>query len=200
MDDDHLTVGGQARRAQIEAAAAEVLADSGYAAASIGRIAQRAGVSKGVITYHYASKDELLRRVAESLLAARAESVAAVTSAEMSPAVRLQARIGAELEFWALRRREFRAVAEILANHRDGDSQRAFAGVAAQELTEIAALLRDGQESGQFRDLDPEAAAHLIDAAKNGTLERWASEESLDLASMAETLLDFIEHAVQVEP
>src|SRR5690625_4952350 len=54
----------QARRAQIIEAAAATVAEVGYAKASLARIAQRGGISKGVLTYHFATKDEMLRLAA----------------------------------------------------------------------------------------------------------------------------------------
>jgi AcrR family transcriptional regulator len=43
-----------ARRAQIVAAAVTVLADRGFASASLAAIADEVGISKGVISYHFA--------------------------------------------------------------------------------------------------------------------------------------------------
>ena len=48
-----------ARRTQIIACAIETLATLGYAQASLAHIAQRAGISKGVIVYYFSSKEEL---------------------------------------------------------------------------------------------------------------------------------------------
>ncbi|MEV7908062.1 TetR family transcriptional regulator, partial [Streptomyces anulatus] len=42
----------RARRAQIIASAIEVIAEHGFANASLARIAKHAGISKGVISYH----------------------------------------------------------------------------------------------------------------------------------------------------
>ena len=59
----------EARRAQIIGCAIEVLAELGYAQASYARIAERAGTSKSVISYHFAGKDELLEQVVQSVYA-----------------------------------------------------------------------------------------------------------------------------------
>jgi AcrR family transcriptional regulator len=48
-----------ARRAQIVTAAIETIAGLGYGQASLARIAERAGTSKGVISYHFPGKDDL---------------------------------------------------------------------------------------------------------------------------------------------
>jgi AcrR family transcriptional regulator len=191
------TVGGRARRTEIERAAAEVLSEVGYAAASVGRIAQRAGVSKGVITYHFASKDEILRRVALTLFEDCVMHITASVSDEMSPEVRLRAQLSAELEFFSSRRVEFRAMVEVVSNHREPGFIQAFENVSTDETETLADLLRQGQDRGQFRAFDVIETAHLIDASKHGTLDRWASDETFDLVPMTATMLDFIEHAVR---
>ena len=51
----------QKRRDQLVQCMIEVIAEAGFARASVGELARRAGVSKGVITYHFAAKDDLIR-------------------------------------------------------------------------------------------------------------------------------------------
>jgi AcrR family transcriptional regulator len=53
------------RREVIERAATEVFAESGYAAAGIDEIARRSGVSAPVVYDHFASKEDLYRRLLE---------------------------------------------------------------------------------------------------------------------------------------
>src|ERR1700733_12717099 len=57
----------EARRAQIVTAAIEVIAEVGYAKASLAAIAVRAGISKGVISYHFSGKDELMVVIVETI-------------------------------------------------------------------------------------------------------------------------------------
>lgn len=192
------TVAGRARRAQIERAAIEVLSEVGYAAASVGLIAKRVGVSKGVVTYHFTSKDEILRRVALVLFEDCAAHIAASVCADMSPEVRLRALLTAELEFFSSRRLEFRAMVEVISNYRDPGFIQAFESVSMEEVETLADLLRQGQAQGKFRSFDAKEVAHLINTAKNAVLDRWASEATLELVSMTTTLLDFVEHGVRI--
>jgi AcrR family transcriptional regulator len=53
------------RRELIERAATEVFAEQGYAGAAIDEIARRSGVSPPVVYDHFASKDDLYRRLIE---------------------------------------------------------------------------------------------------------------------------------------
>ncbi|WP_409496972.1 TetR family transcriptional regulator [Amycolatopsis sp. cmx-11-12] len=60
-----------ARRAQIVAAAIETIAGLGYARASFAQIAKEAKLSStGLISYHFANKEELVRTVLEDVFAA----------------------------------------------------------------------------------------------------------------------------------
>lgn len=52
-----------ARRAQIAAVAIDTFAGLGCAGASFARIAERLGISRGLISYHFAGKDDLMRQV-----------------------------------------------------------------------------------------------------------------------------------------
>lgn len=190
------TLAGQARREQILRASAEVLADVGYAKASVGRIAQHLGISKGVITYHFPSKDDLLRQVALTVFRACEDHLSHVRASRQDPAARLRARIQAELDFFALRGIEFRAMAEVMENHRDEEFLKKFNDVSAHDVQELATLLTDGQAACQFRDFEAEAVAHLIIAAKNDVLDRWAGGAIQDLPAAAETLVEFVNRAV----
>ena len=58
-----LTAIERTRRAQIIEATAVCIAVNGYSASSLATIAKQAGVSKGVILYHFGSKDTLIEEV-----------------------------------------------------------------------------------------------------------------------------------------
>src|SRR5688572_29786940 len=59
----------QARRAQIVEATVRVIAHEGLSKASFGRIAAEAGLSSpGMISYHFADKDELLTVLCDAIL------------------------------------------------------------------------------------------------------------------------------------
>src|SRR2546423_8016786 len=73
------------RRAQIVRAAIAVIADAGYLKASFSRIAKHAGLSStGMISYHFAGKDDLL--------SACVTEIEEVTGAFMQP--RIDAAVG----------------------------------------------------------------------------------------------------------
>jgi TetR/AcrR family transcriptional repressor of bet genes len=55
------------RRAEILGAFARVLADHGYAGATVAAVAAEAGVAPGLVHHHFESKDELLRCLLDDL-------------------------------------------------------------------------------------------------------------------------------------
>lgn len=57
------------RRVQIVEAFARVLADHGYAGATIAAVAAEAGLSPGLLHHYFASKDEMLEALLELLIA-----------------------------------------------------------------------------------------------------------------------------------
>ncbi len=57
----------EAKRAALLKAAIAVIAQEGFAGASLRRVAQRAGCTTGAVTYYFANKEEMVTAVVESL-------------------------------------------------------------------------------------------------------------------------------------
>src|SRR5215469_10491417 len=74
------TFADEARRTQLVECAIDVIAAEGFAQASLARIAERAGVAKSVVLYHFANKDELVEQVLFAVATASADHVAARTA------------------------------------------------------------------------------------------------------------------------
>ncbi|RZU62767.1 TetR/AcrR family transcriptional regulator [Zhihengliuella halotolerans] len=190
----------QARRLQIADAAAEAVAELGYAKTSLARIAEKAGISKGVITYHFGSKDEILRLVATQFFDRCWQYMEPRILAEETAIGQVKVWVGSQLEYFSTHRVEFLAMAEIMTNHRGGDGTLAYAEEIAEEIDGVAEILRRGQLAGELRQFDPRSVANIILRSADGVLSSWATSPSLDLMSQSSVLLDFIEHAIRKEP
>jgi AcrR family transcriptional regulator len=68
------------RRAEIVAAAREIVAGNGLEALTIGALEKRLGFTRGVITYHFRDKDEIV----EAVLASALKEIDAATHAEVA--------------------------------------------------------------------------------------------------------------------
>jgi TetR/AcrR family transcriptional regulator, fatty acid metabolism regulator protein len=189
-----------ARRAQIVAVAIDTIAELGYAQASLARIAERAGISKGVILYHFAGKDELVRElVREVLVRAEAYMRPRIGSAEQTGPGLLRAYIEANLAFMNEHRNHMVAMAEIARSARDAEGNRTFdasfvrAGVAATRE-----FLARFQGQGQFRDdFDPMVMAMAIRAVIDAVPARLARDPGLDLDHYGRELADLFLRATR---
>jgi AcrR family transcriptional regulator len=186
----------QARRRQIVEAAAEVVAEAGYAHTSIARIAEKAGISKGVITYHFSSKDEILRLVVTEFFERGWRHMEPRIAEQETASGQVRAWIGSQLEFFGAHRTEFLAMSDIMANHRSDDGSYAYAHELSEEVDALAAILERGQRDGELRPLDPRGVANIILRCTDGVLETWALDPDLDLEKQTAVLLDFIDHAI----
>ena len=173
-----------ARRAQIVAAAIDTIAELGYGQASLARIAETAGTSKGVIIYHFGGKDELMRELVAGLVARGVAYMEPQIDAEPTGAGKLRAYIESNLAFMGENRNHMVAIFEIALNARAADGSRLYdvsvqdAGVAALEQ-----LLAYFQGTGEFRvGFDPHVMAMAIRAAINAVPAQLARDPALDVA------------------
>ncbi|MFE2294388.1 TetR/AcrR family transcriptional regulator [Streptomyces sp. NPDC059452] len=190
----------QARRAQIVEAAAEVVAEVGYAHTSFARIAEKAGISKSVITYHFSGKDELLRLVANQFFNQGWEYMEARITAQETAAGQVRAWIESELDFFGAHRTQFLAMSDIMANHRSEDGSHAYTDELAEEVEGLAEILTQGQHDGELRPFDARGVADIILRCASGVLESWAMDPDIDLKGQTAVLLDFIDHAIGKDP
>jgi AcrR family transcriptional regulator len=158
------------RREQLIAAAARVIARSGYDAATVRDVAREAGMSTGVIAYYFEGKDDLFAHVLRDASRAFRARLESARSAAETPRERLLALAEAAtpaddeavrahalwIDFWARAARD-PALAGLTMRLYDG-----WRG-------EIAAAVREGQGAGDFRpDADPDAFARGYAAAADG--------------------------------
>lgn len=186
-----------ARRAQIMAAAIDTIAEVGYGQASLARIAERAATSKGVICYHFAGKDELVRKVVTELVDRGAAYMRPRIEAESTGAGTLRTYIETNLAFLYENRNHVVATVEIVMNARDADGGRQFAtGPGAAGAAPLSELLSRFQASGEFRpDFDPLVLAMAIRAAIDNVALQIVSRPDLDVRHHARELADLFVHA-----
>lgn len=188
-----------ARRAQIVAAAIDTIAELGYGQASLARIAETAGTSKGVIIYHFGGKDELMRELVAEVVARGVAYMEPQIDAEPTGAGKLRAYVESNLAFMGENRNHMVAIFEIALNARAADGSRLYdvsvqdAGVAALEQ-----LLAYFQGTGEFRaGFDPHVMAMAIRAAINAVPAQLARDPALDVAHHAREIADLFHIATR---
>jgi AcrR family transcriptional regulator len=140
-------------------------------------------VSKGVISYHFAGKEELVREVFAAIAASGGEFVYAQALTLPTAAERLRAWIEAVLGYAAAHRTETVAFHEIVAGSQDDPAvSAAVAGLVTDVTPAVQALFTAGQASGEFReDFDPQAATTALMAILDAVPPRMARDPAFDV-------------------
>jgi TetR/AcrR family transcriptional regulator, fatty acid metabolism regulator protein len=191
----------EARRTQLVTCAIDTIAELGFGQASLARIAERAEISKGVIGYHFAGKDELLSVVVAEVLARGREYIEPRVTREPSGRGKLRAYVEASAAFMGEYRNHVIALVDITRNWRPVEGSAplgpAFVDTA---VTGLAQLLAKFQETGEFRrDFDPVVAATAIRAAIDAVPRRLASDSEVDVEHYGRELAELFDLAVRRE-
>ncbi len=188
-----------ARRAQIVAAAIDTIADAGYAGASFARIAERLGISRGLISYHFAGKDDLIRQVVrQAAEEAKAYIRPRLFAASNGPET-LRAYITSNLAFMRDHRNNVIAMIEIA---RSGEGQRIFYNDTdvVDAVRALEHLLSDFQAAGQFRPhFDPHVMAVAIRAAIEAASARLAMNAEFDIDNYASEIATIFGLATRID-
>jgi len=163
-----------ARRAQLLEAAQEVFVESGYHAAGMDEIADRAGVSKPVLYQHFPGKLDLYLALLDQHSGELVQLVRAALASTTDNKQRVAATIEAYFEFVDRDGAPFRLVFESDLTNEIAVRQRV--DQVSQDCAEaIAALISDDTDL-------PEAEAHLLAMAMSGMAQVcarfWLSQES----------------------
>jgi TetR/AcrR family fatty acid metabolism transcriptional regulator len=164
----------------------------------VAEVARRAGVSKGVVTYHFRARDDLVWAVV-------AEVFGSITTHVGSrlEAVAPERFVATYLDAWIgyYRDREMNAVAEIWTNFRDAEGRaRLDARTLEHERTLVESALVAGQAAGQLTDFSPRVMAVTLKAALDGLLGQLTTEPDLDLDTYRDELVALFERATAAPP
>ncbi len=151
------------RRGQIIAAARRLVASDGLDALTIAALESELGYSRGVITYHFAGKDEIVAEVFRSVIA------------EIDESVRVEVMAGATFEekVCAVVRANVRGFTESVEAGRvllsfwgrlgaDPKTRALNASLYAKYRSRAGRLIEAGRAEGIFVDIDPSAMAAFL--------------------------------------
>lgn len=191
----------QARRRQIIEATIAGVAEEGYAGASLGRVADRAKISKSVVIYHFGGKDELLETTVHQIYEEIWSFVRPRLEAEQTARGQLRAYIESEFAFLEQQRSRVLAIGYILMNHRDRRGALYLRDEAEKtNLQTLGRMLEEGQRRGEFRGFAVRPMALTLMHAINGALGQWVADPGVSLSDYAKELVTLFDLATQKRP
>lgn len=189
------------RRDQLVGCMIDAIAELGFARVSVAEVARRAGVSKGVVTYHFAAKEDLIQAVIADVLASMREYVEprmlAADPAQF-PERFIAPYITTWVEYYQTHAREVLALVRIYNAFRDesGRPNAAF-NARADEVVSVAGVLKRGQDKGALGTFDARVMAAVIKAGLDDLLTQYADDVQLDLAACGAEMVKLFERATR---
>lgn len=159
--EDHNQV---SKQAAILEAAFELFSEKGFSATRLDEVAQRAGVAKGTLYLYFDSKEDLFKKVVETAIIINIEPVEKMMEAHEGPVFPVLEQV-------------FHFIGNKLATTRVGAFPRIIIAEAAN-FPDLVTYYRDkvilriqrfftgaiqkGIDQGEFKPIDPEAAARIL--------------------------------------
>ena len=178
--------------------AIKALARVGYQQTTVAEVARRAGVSKGVVTYYFPARDDLVWAVVASVFASVGEHVGTRIEGGVPPGQFVATYLGAWTDYFRTHRREMMAIAEIWTSFRDASGRPHLdARTLGRERELVEAALAAGQADGTLGDFSPRVMAVTLKAALDGLLGQLAMEPALDLDGYRDELIALFDRATR---
>jgi TetR/AcrR family transcriptional regulator, fatty acid metabolism regulator protein len=191
------------RRDQLVACAIDAIVELGFQRTSVAEVARRADVSKGVVTYHFPAKDELIGAVVEDVLTAMVtylEPRLRSAEPEAFPERYLRAYVVAWAGFLRTHSRPVIALVRIYNSCRDesGEPSAALRGALdarAHDLSLLTQVLALGQAKGTLGAFSAPVMAATVKAVMDDLMLQVAADPELDPDAYAAALVTLFERA-----
>lgn len=165
----------------------QVLADGGLHYLSLQKVANRAGVSKGILLYYFGTKENLVLATLRWVLARVARRIYAAVRKARSAEEKIQATIDAIFVDPKANRDFYLVYTDLLSSaarqHRFQELSSTFRGIVDAVYGQI---IEEGVREGAFRVREVQEAAAVMRALVDGLFLQWLQEPDPD-ATYAQT-------------
>ncbi len=187
-------------RQRIVAAAVALFAEQGFDATSVTEVVVRAGVAKGALYHHFASKDDLLYEVYRELVDRQLAGLREILGRSLSPADTLRELIADLVVTTAARAGEAKVF--LRESHRLGDANQARVRAARRSIHDaVTDLVRAAQAAGQFAPVaSPEMVTFTVFGVINELPVWYRADGPKRPAEIAAELSDLILAALVPPP
>jgi len=188
------------RRREIIDATVRVMASRGWNETSIDEITREAGVSRGLVSYHFRDKNELLCGVLERSRELFTESVAEATAASADPRERMRLSTRAAI----LQARDEPIAYEVFLYFSANGRGEPEIGDQVREMwsyfrSVTARAIREGQDRGYYRcDIDAAAAATRHQGTIMGIALQWLLDPgAFDLEASGDLAVEMLMRSLE---
>ncbi|WP_147917761.1 TetR/AcrR family transcriptional regulator [Ruania zhangjianzhongii] len=193
------------RRRQLVDCSIAVLGEQGYSGTTLSRVADRAGVSKGVVSYHFTSKSDLLEATVHDVFARGREYAETEWFAHLddsaTPADLLRTYLESNLAYIAAHPDQIAAAIEIIRNHRGADGSLIFGPPWSGSLREpLEEIFKAGQHEGLFRPFAPGVMATAVRRVIDGFSFEVLGTAELDTAAYTAEIVELFDRATRAAP
>jgi AcrR family transcriptional regulator len=151
------------RRGQIVAAARRIVAEQGLDALTFGALEDRLAFTRGVITYHFASKDEIVRAVFASAIEEIDAAVKSEVSASGTIEEKIRAILRANVRGFVDRAEAGRVLLSFWGRlSSDPEARRLNAELYVRYRSRSGKLLKEAVAAGTIAKVDPKTMASLL--------------------------------------
>ncbi|EXG80327.1 TetR/AcrR family transcriptional regulator [Cryptosporangium arvum] len=183
-----LTFVEQARRAQIVGVTIDVVAEHGFAKASLQRIADAAGLTKAAVLYHFPSKDAIVRAAYGSVLHSLTDDVGRAVDAA-SGAAALDAYVHSLVAHLRAHPAHVRMIVEAVVERTGADD--VPSGPSRRDA--VASLVEQAVAAGDYREgIDPIVVAVLVNGAVDAIVGQLLDDPAFDTAGAATELTELL--------
>lgn len=174
------------RRAQIVRAACEVISEIGFKSLRIADVAKRAQTSTGTVHYYFDTKRDLMHAAFEWNFSRSLERRQPLLETVADPRERLRAFVESYLPEDEVTISAWHVWAELWVEAlHDPDLQELNERVYGEWRRTVAAIIRDGQDAGMFRDGDAVLLANALIGMIDGlSLQVLLGSRSMNLGRM----------------
>jgi TetR/AcrR family acrAB operon transcriptional repressor len=176
----------------ISQSALTVFRDRGYYRTRMVDIATAAGIGKGTLYEYFKNKSDILRFAFEEYFSVFSQGLLDVMQTKAEPASKLIALIDFALSHAAEWEDHCAVYVEYFSSAQsDNDAPFSLSSIYGYMKEILVAIIREGQQSGEFNDsLDPAAAAELLVSIYDGIiLHRLFAGRGIDRDTLRETTL-----------
>ena len=190
---------GQDKQSEIFAAAVRIFQKKGYHAASMQDLADAVGLQKASLYYYVSSKEELLTSVYERFIGAFTRQLSALVAEPLPPTEKLRRAIESHLVALS-EQLELFTVYVHEQNFLTGKLRARIHAEAERHAELLEAILAEGVQTGEFRELDVTMTAHAIVGMCNWLYQWYSPEGKLSPSEIASIFGDIVVHGIAATP